>query len=642
MVYIFFSISFLLYFYFQALDKHLKYFHESKKDEKIFNVLKSPKRFVFFSNWRPNWILSHDGYFWYQRIIESLLYFLLPFLICTGFYSIVQYMINSHDNINEVTMSIEQLCSKYKFIKERIDPYLYLLKWLFPLSIILPILCVLFPFVFNYRFSNYVNKTRKLIFRIYYIVSVFSIFTFWSAQEVNRQNNVVASLASKIDKNSKEIRKLGNKAAQVYSEAIAQEVLKSKDLKEILNNIQNVEDQINSTRKLHYENKFKYSKIYNNFLIKLSTTPTFKFWSNFQGDLANISYCCPPFDPGPDPKGKELPIPYSKYTIIKDNRTEIEENYKHPPFEFNLEKNLNISEQKLSSIYNALDEIETQLVEENKKLNSTQKVLKNATLFVSNAILFNIFQTAKNSFETNPIMECLADAIFINTLPEYLSGFIITIFEGKVKTAKENVAKTRSMVLDNLNNTIFQSSIISNLRDELKEDSIKIELEKKIFDMDIDKRKNVDQMMASFSESEWEVLRNKFFDDFENYKFYPGFYAVFHEKRNKVISAINNWKHYRDNNSIEFLMKNEIVAHPEDIFWTYARKNIEIMSVFQLAIMDKGLPTRYNFKDFDVLKYDYSNFNQYLEQNNYKDEFNIIKEHFEIIHKANVCYCTPN
>lgn len=622
MVYIFFIISFVLYFYFQALDKHLKYFHESKKDETVFSVLSSPKKYIFLSNWRPNWVLSHKGYFWYQRIIESFLYFSLPFLFCTGFYSFAQYIINSYDNINEITMTIEQLYSKYEIIKIRINPYIFLLKWLFPLGIVLPILGVIFPIVFKYRFSNYLQKTRKLIFRTYYVVTVFSIFTFWSANEINRQNKIIAEIAQKIDENSKEIRRLGNKAAQLYSEAIAIDAAKNEEITQILLESQNLDDQIEQEAKTDSGDEYK--EEFAVYLSKINSIRGANFWKKFNQDVSTLPHCCPPSNMGqksaPDLNDKELPLPISDYSVKMDDRINLSEKFKHKPFEKSKYSAKNISHEKLRDISEELLEFELQNYKEGIKLNNAQKILKNATLSASNLVVYNLFLSVKTSFGSNPILECVADAIYIKTIPDNVGGFINGLFEDRKDNVNENLRSSKKAIFESINNNVASSLHITKLKNDLANEKSRILTEKILFEKELksSKIKKINQLMYAFSSSKWERIRDKFVKDFESGEFDPLLYNLMPEKKERAKNAIQKWKNYKVGELRINLTNSPTISNLEDIFWNYAKNNVDILAIFQLSMFNSRLTEPF---EYDV-------FYEYINENSYTSDFLIIQNEF--------------
>ena len=530
--------------------------------------------------------------------------------------------------------------------------------WLLPLGIASLVLTLVFPLVHRINLGKRFSTLQAGIFRTYYCFTIFTIFTFFGAHEVARENNAVGDLAVQINQVTGQNQKIHREAKKVFAKQVAKSVGQAPDLENIYKEVAALNEKVNKKKPAGDDQaREKAANQYNAVLASLSSSANWEdilnngiYLDNLDPDHINVT---PPSNPKPPSGGNGAggPTPQSPETgnvgankaptdingangSATDNRPSTaqgapvseaipkvevvpEENIKVPderPIESSLkhkdyflpkEKGLDgeMSAKKAETILDDLAKANEVL---DVELSASESVALSATKKIANALVFDMFHQIKAAVVADPVLSVIADVLYLKALKPQLDQFVQDVFKGGIKMARSNLEGSESDKRASVSSKIKENQDLKDLRAdmvaaekttaaaELKyaETMTKIRQDEKM-EADriaaLEREGRIKLAKQQFFSSKWELIRAKYISDFMDGKIVYMLYVTQPQKKERTMNAIKRWLKYRDH---FFETRGEEVLtyrNVEDVFWNYAKNNLEVVIVQQLALYHAGI-----------------------------------------------------
>ena len=516
MIYALFLLSIAPFLFCAAFVSHIKYFHDPETDFKISDLSFSPKKMGLLFSKTPNWVLHNSAFAFRLRAAEIGVYLLGPFVVTTGFYAFMQLYLNAVDNVDLQDSTIYQMHGVIVAIKARLEQLFFLRMWLLPLGIASLVLTLVFPLVYRINLGKRFSTLQAGIFRTYYCFTIFTIFTFFGAHEVARENNAVGDLAVQINQVTGQNQKIHREAKKAFAKQVAKSVGQAPDLENIYKEVAALNEKVNKKKPAGDDQaREKAANQYNAVLASLSSSANWEdilnngiYLDDLDPDHINVT---PPSNPKPPSGGNGAggPTPQSPETgnvgankaptdingangSAPDNRPSIEqkasvseenpnveavseENIKVPderPIESSLkhedyflpkEKGLDgeMSAKKAETILDDLAKANEAL---DVELSASESVALSATKKIANALVFDMFHQIKAAVVADPVLSVIADVLYLKALKPQLDQFVQDVFKGGIKMARSNLEGSESDKRASVSSKIKENQDLKDLR----------------------------------------------------------------------------------------------------------------------------------------------------------------------------------
>lgn len=244
MIYCLFGLSLLVTPFLLVLRNHLLYFHDDNRRWTGVTLTGMPWYQTFATIDRPDWVLYNRSTRWLLAFTQGFLLFFIPFLVVTAFYSGLQVWLNAMDSIDRQNAVIRELAAYQQAIEQRIKPFKGLLKWQFVLSLAIFGLTIAAPALGRLQLSKYIGKTTRWLGRFYFVLSLFSLFTFFGARQVGEEQAKAGALRVQIDATDHRYRDAFNRSVEKAIQQATDEISAALKADETEDSRQKMEDDV--------------------------------------------------------------------------------------------------------------------------------------------------------------------------------------------------------------------------------------------------------------------------------------------------------------------------------------------------------------------------------------------------------------
>ncbi|WP_373549122.1 hypothetical protein [Haliscomenobacter sp.] len=509
MVYFIFLCSTIAYLGLRIAQNFLDYYDADSSIKSSFRNKDNLINFTVLASKKPNWVIANPKFRWHRLATEVLLFLLMPLMAASGFFSILQTYFNYIYTVNPET-TIAEIEHMIDTIKHHTSPLHFLNGLGMYASLFILLLGLMFPLVRRVKIGRKFSQVRKFVFSTYYVLCVFSFFTFFSEQELLRQEDLSTKLEANIKKTKDRYKGLARKAAAVAAEEIANQMLFEPVVMKLIRQEEIIEEEKKENGYPYETASWRAVEVFNGFLEDLLEKQNWQKRLNLKEigggydpsqkgkDLDDL---IPYWEPdGPDPKPNKPSTlaakpPHTTEDSPKKDQPDPKINGPRGPTDPPVQGNVstakpvktasttpvvNTDEVKYFTTANwseaGADRIEANIKEQEAKVvkNRSTTTSKNKSIYVSgvkkitSAIVFNLFEAVKEIALESPVFSAVADAVYIKAVGPSISNYVKSMADEKFDQAATYLKKASREVKKDFEQKVTQSDAIQDLMLEMR------------------------------------------------------------------------------------------------------------------------------------------------------------------------------